>query len=211
MSKGIKELVLATGNPGKVAELQAMLAPYGYRVRPQVEYSVAEVAETGLTFVENALLKARHAAEITGLPALADDSGLCVDYLQGAPGLYSSRYAGEQASDADNVGKLLAALAGVPEAERGAHFHCSIVFLRTANDPDPVISSARWRGVIAETTAGQQGFGYDPVFYVPEQACTAAQLSKASKNSISHRGQALSLLAQQLTGLPDFGTDSPLK
>lgn len=194
----MNKLVLATGNAGKVAEFAALLSPFAYDVIPQTQLQVADVPETGLTFVENALIKARHAALVTGLPAIADDSGLAVDYLQGAPGIYSARYAGEPSNDQANIELLLTSLAGVPKAERRAQFHCVLVFLRHANDPTPLIAHGQWHGLIAESAQGNGGFGYDPVFYLPELQCTAAQLSKSDKAAISHRGQALRLLMQQL-------------
>ncbi|MCC5852551.1 MAG: RdgB/HAM1 family non-canonical purine NTP pyrophosphatase [Alkalimonas sp.] len=194
----MNELVLATGNPGKVAELAAMLAPFSCLVRPQSEFQLADADETGLSFVENAIIKARHAALHTGLPAIADDSGLAVDALQGAPGIYSARYAGEGASDADNVQKLLAALHQLAPEQRQAQFHCVLVFMRHAEDPTPLISHGRWQGLIHQQPQGDGGFGYDPVFFVPEQGCTAAELSKQQKQQLSHRGQALRLLISQL-------------
>ncbi|MBD1388724.1 RdgB/HAM1 family non-canonical purine NTP pyrophosphatase [Neiella sp. HB171785] len=193
--------VLATGNPGKVSELAAMLAPLSIDLVAQSEYQVSEVAETGTTFVENAIIKARHAAALTGLPAVADDSGLEVDALHGAPGVYSSRYAGEHASDHDNVVKLLAELDGVATEQRTARFRCVLVFMRHANDPTPLICQGSWRGKIALSADGDGGFGYDPVFIAEGLDVSAAQLSKADKNAISHRGQALKQLVAQL---PDF-------
>jgi XTP/dITP diphosphohydrolase len=195
---GPRTLVLASGNAGKVRELGAMLEPLGWTVRPQSDWRLAEAVEDGLSFIENALIKARHAARATDLPALGDDSGLVVDALQGAPGIYSSRYAGASAGDAANNRKLLAALAGVPEAERAAHFYCTMAFLRHAEDPAPLLATGRWDGRIVETAAGEGGFGYDPVFWVPGTGCTAAQLLPGRKNRLSHRGQALAALARQL-------------
>ncbi|WP_417659543.1 XTP/dITP diphosphatase [Pseudidiomarina sp.] len=192
------ELVLATGNKGKVSELEGLLAPLGWHVRPQSEWSFEEVEETGLTFVENAILKARHAAAHTGLPALADDSGLAVDALNGAPGIYSARYAGTGCSDADNIEKLLAAMAGVPDAQRQASFHCVLAYLRGPNDPTPIICHGRWDGYILKAPQGNQGFGYDPVFWVPSAHCSAAQLSREQKQELSHRGQALKQLVEML-------------
>ncbi|MEN3157006.1 RdgB/HAM1 family non-canonical purine NTP pyrophosphatase [Alkalimonas sp. NCh-2] len=194
----MKQLVLATGNPGKVTELAAMLAPFACTVTPQSEFKLADADETGLSFVENAIIKARHAALHTGLPAIADDSGLAVDALRGAPGIYSARFAGEGASDTDNVHKLLQALNDVPKQQRLAQFHCVLVFMRHAEDPTPLISHGRWQGVIHQQPQGQGGFGYDPVFYLPELNCTAAELSKAQKQQLSHRGQALRQLLSQL-------------
>jgi len=194
----MKEVVLATGNAGKVAELQDLLEDLGLTVIPQSRYAIEAVEETGLTFVENALLKARHAAQATGLPAIADDSGLEVDALDGAPGIYSSRYAGIDASDADNNAKLLAALAGLPETQRRARFHCVLVYLRHPTDPTPLIAQGRWEGLILEQPRGTGGFGYDPLFYLPELGLSSAELEPAEKRRRSHRGQALRELRRQL-------------
>lgn len=195
----MKQIVLATGNPGKVTELEDLLAPLGYEVLPQSAFHVEDAEETGLTFVENAIIKARHACAVTSRPALADDSGLAVDALQGAPGIYSARYAnevtGDLSMDQKNINKLLHALKDTPAPERGAAFHCVLVYMRHAGDPTPLIAHGMWRGQIAMHAEGEGGFGYDPVFYVPELGCTAAQLDKAQKRAVSHRGQAL----QQLT------------
>ncbi|MGO2372212.1 XTP/dITP diphosphatase [Pseudoalteromonas sp. KG3] len=191
-----KTLVLATGNQGKVNELAQMLSPLAINVVPQSDFNVPEVPETGTTFVENAIIKARHAAKITGLPAIADDSGLEVDGLNGAPGVYSARYAGEHASDQDNIDKLLVELADNPN--RSARFWCVLVLMRHADDPTPLICSASWEGQITQSQDGQGGFGYDPVFYVPDLNCTSAQLTKQQKNAVSHRGTALK---QLLSGL----------
>jgi XTP/dITP diphosphohydrolase len=185
------ELVVATGNKGKLNEISQLLAPLNITVRGQQDFAIAEIEETGLTFVENAILKARNTCAHTGKPALADDSGIEVDALDGVPGIYSARYAGVGASDAANVDKLLKALHGVPEQERAARFQCVMVYLRHANDPTPIICQGTWEGRIAFEPAGANGFGYDPVFWVPQHQCTAAQLSPAVKNSLSHRGQAL--------------------
>lgn len=192
------ELVLATGNPGKVRELSALLADLGWTVRPQRDWQLADADETGRSFVENAILKARHAAQHTGLPALADDSGLEVDALQGAPGVYSARYAGAGASDAANRDKLLAALEGV--AQRRARFWCVLALLRHADDPTPLICQASWEGRIATAPRGEGGFGYDPLFLVGEGHVTAAELPAAEKNRLSHRAQALQQLRQRLAG-----------
>ncbi|GAB3295175.1 RdgB/HAM1 family non-canonical purine NTP pyrophosphatase [Pseudidiomarina andamanensis] len=192
------ELVLATGNKGKVAELEGLLQPLGWQVKPQSEWNFAEVEETGLTFIENAILKARHAAELTGLPALADDSGLAVNALDGAPGIYSARYAGLGCTDQENIDKLLAALQDIPDAERQASFHCVLVYMRHANDPTPIVCHGRWDGMIATAQHGDHGFGYDPVFWLPELNCTAAQLSASQKQQLSHRGKALRQLVEQL-------------
>lgn len=196
-----QKIVLATGNKGKVAELNQMLAPFNFEVLPQTELGVTDADETGLTFIENAIIKARHAALVTGLPAIADDSGLAVDALQGAPGIYSARYAGEGATDSDNISKLLDALRAVPEHLRGAQFHCVLVYLRHAEDPTPLVCHGVWSGVITTTPAGNGGFGYDPVFFVPSEGCTSAELSRERKAQLSHRGRALAqliaLLSQQ--------------
>lgn len=187
----MQTVVLASGNRGKLAEIRALLAPFGIDVRAQSEFGVPEAEETGLTFVENALIKARNAARHCGLPAIGDDSGLEVDALQGAPGIYSSRYAGAAATDRDNCRKLLADLRAVAADDRGARFRCVLVLLKSAADPAPVISEGTWEGRILPVPRGTGGFGYDPVFYVPSHDCAAAELSAADKNRLSHRGQAL--------------------
>ena len=192
-----RRVVLATGNPGKVREFAELLAPHAIEIVPQSDFGVPDVAETGLTFVENALIKARNAAAHTGLPAIADDSGLEVDHLNGAPGIYSARYAGDGGSAANNA-KLIEALAGVPEAQRGARFQCLLVYLRHAEDPTPVICQGTWEGRILERPQGGQGFGYDPLFYVPGEDCSAAELPAERKNALSHRGQALACLLRAL-------------
>lgn len=194
----MQRLVLATNNPGKAREFNTLLADCGYEVVPQSAFQVESVEETGLTFVENAILKARHAARCTGLPAIADDSGIEVDALHGAPGIYSARYAGLEASDADNVQRLLAALAAVPDAARTARFQCLLVYLRHADDPTPLICQGTWEGRIAQAARGEHGFGYDPVFYVPDLNRTAAELAPAEKNRLSHRAQALAQLLRAL-------------
>ncbi len=191
-------LVLASGNPGKVAEFQRLFSDWHCQVIPQSKFATPEVDESGDSFVANALLKAHAAAHHCGLPAIADDSGLEVDALGGAPGIYSARYAGSAASDADNNQKLLSELQGVPKEQRTARFQCALVFLRHWQDPNPVICQAHWEGLILEQPVGSGGFGYDPLFYVPDMGCAAAQLSKDSKNRISHRGQALRLLMAAL-------------
>ena len=195
------KLVLASSNAGKLRELRALLEGDGFAVHPQAGFGVADVEETGLTFVENALLKARHAARATGLPALADDSGLCVDALGGAPGLYSARYAGTHGDAGANIAKLLDVLRDVPDAQRGAHFHAVIVLLRHAEDPQPVIAEGSWHGRILHAPRGADGFGYDPVFLDPEHARSAAELDPALKNRISHRGRAMAALKQRLAQL----------
>lgn len=191
-------LVLASGNPGKLSEFNSLLAPLGYDVRPQAEYGVPEVEETGLTFVENALLKAREACRLSGLPALADDSGLDVDALQGAPGIYSARYAGEPKSDRANNRKLLEALHQVPEGQRTARYWCVLVWLRHAEDPVPRIVQTSWEGEILAHPRGEGGFGYDPLFWLPAQGLSAAEISAEEKNRLSHRGRALQALVEQL-------------
>lgn len=197
-----RRVVLASGNAGKLAELRALLADTGLEVVAQSELGVGDTDEPAATFVENALLKARHAARLTGLPALADDSGLCVDALGGAPGLHSARYAGVHGDHAGNIAKLLAALRNQPEAARGAHFHCTLVVLRHADDPAPLLAEGRWRGRILTAPRGAGGFGYDPVFLDPDSGLSAAELPPAQKNRISHRGRALASLRAQLAADP---------
>ena len=192
------KLVVASSNAGKLAEFRDLLGAAGYAFVTQGELGVEDAEETGLTFVENALLKARHAARATGLPALADDSGLCVDALGGAPGLYSARYAGVHGDAQANIAKLLAAMKDVPAAQRTAHFHAVIVLLRHADDPQPIIAEGRWSGLILETPRGDGGFGYDPVFLDPENNLSAAEFEPAIKNRLSHRGRALAALRQKL-------------
>jgi XTP/dITP diphosphohydrolase len=192
------ELVLASRNAKKLAEMQALLAPRGYRLRLVSEFTDEAAEETAPSFVENALLKARHAAQVSGLPALADDSGLEVAALGGAPGVYSARYAGEPSDDAANNAKLLAALAGLPETSRGARFVSVLAFLRHPHDPVPVIAEGYWCGRILEAPRGSRGFGYDPLFYVPERQCSAAELDPAEKNRLSHRARAAEALLARL-------------
>jgi len=192
-------LVLASGNAGKLAELRALLDDR-FELHAQSEFGVADIDETGLTFIENALLKARHAACVTGLPALADDSGLCVDALGGAPGLYSARYAGAHGDAAANIAKLLRELDGLPESRRGAHFHAVVVLLRHADDPQPLVAEGSWHGRILEAPRGDGGFGYDPVFLDPESGRSAAELEPALKHRLSHRGRALAKLREALQG-----------
>ncbi|MDD5410576.1 MAG: RdgB/HAM1 family non-canonical purine NTP pyrophosphatase [Methylobacter sp.] len=188
----LQKIVLASSNPGKIREIQAILVDHP--IVPQSAFNVVDVEETGATFVENAILKARNAALHCKLPAIADDSGLVVDALNGAPGVISARYAGVGASDQDNLDKLLQELEGVPEKLRTARFICVMVFMEHANDPCPVIAQGAWEGRILDHAVGENGFGYDPVFWVPEQNCASAQLSAEVKNSLSHRGQALKKL-----------------
>ncbi|NVK55683.1 MAG: XTP/dITP diphosphatase [Alteromonadaceae bacterium] len=191
------KIVLATGNAGKVKEFASLFAPLNIEVVPQSDFNVSGVPETGTTFVENAIIKARHAARETGLPAIADDSGLVVNALKGAPGIYSARYAGENATDSDNIDRLLNAL-GEDEQERRAHFQCVLVMMRHGDDPIPYISEGQWYGSITRQRHGEGGFGYDPIFYVDAFKCTAAELEKRQKNSVSHRGQAMQSLLKQL-------------
>jgi XTP/dITP diphosphohydrolase len=192
------KFVVASSNAGKLAEFRDLLGEAGYEFVTQGELGVADAEETGLTFVENALLKARHAARVTGLPALADDSGLCVDALDGAPGLYSARYAGAHGDAQANIAKLLDAMKDVPRAQRTAHFIAVIVLLRHAEDPQPVIAEGRWSGLILDAPRGDRGFGYDPVFLDPENNLSAAEFDPAIKNRLSHRGRALAALRQKL-------------
>jgi XTP/dITP diphosphohydrolase len=198
--------VLASSNAGKLKEMREILAPSGIELVAQTELGIADAEETASTFVENALLKARHAARLCGLPALGDDSGVCVDALGGAPGLYSARYAGEHGNAAANIAKLLAALRDTPDERRTAHFHCTIVLLAHADDPAPLIAEGRWYGRILHAPRGEQGFGYDPVFFDPALNLGAAELDAQIKNRVSHRGQALALLRDLLlTPLPQAG------
>ena len=197
------QLVLASGNAGKLAELRGLLAGAGHTLRAQSEFGIADADETGLTFVENALLKARHASAATGLPALADDSGLCVDALGGAPGLYSARYGGVHGDSARNIERLLGELRDVPDAARTARFHCVLALLRSADDPRPLVAEGSWEGLVLREPRGTRGFGYDPVFLDPENALSAAELDPAIKNAISHRGRALAALKLRL---PELGT-----
>jgi len=195
------KLVIASGNRGKLAEFADLLGDSGIDCVAQGELGVGDVDETGLSFVENALLKARHAARATGLPALADDSGLCVDALGGAPGLYSARYAGSHGDAVANIDKLLDALRDVPDERRGAHFHAAIVLLRHADDPQPLIAEGSWHGRILHARRGDGGFGYDPVFLDPQRGRSAAELDPSLKNRISHRGLALAALREKLASL----------
>ncbi|MBW7982967.1 XTP/dITP diphosphatase [Enterobacillus tribolii] len=195
----MQKVVLATGNAGKVRELASLLADFGLDVVAQTDLGVDSAEETGLTFIENAILKARHAAQATGLPAIADDSGLAVDVLGGAPGIYSARYAGEDASDQANLEKLLETLKDVPAGQRQAQFHCVLVYMRHAADPTPIVCHGSWAGEIAFAPTGDGGFGYDPIFTIPELGRSAAELTREQKTALSHRGQALKLLLEALS------------
>lgn len=195
------KIVLATSNQGKVKEFYDLLRNTDLQVIPQSELGVSSAEETGFSFIENAILKARHVAEFTGLPAIADDSGLVVNALDGAPGIYSARYAGAQASSDDNIEKLLHSMKEIPDSARKAYFYCVIVYLQHARDPVPIICTGQWQGIIARDREGTHGFGYDPVFYVPEYNCTAAGLPGEIKNSISHRARAMKKLRQHWPGL----------
>lgn len=195
------KVVLASGNAGKLREINAIIAGLGMRAVPQSDFDVPDADETGLSFVENAIIKARHAARLTGLPAIADDSGLEVDALNGAPGIYSARFAGAGATDRDNLQKLLRELDGVPESQRSARFQCVMVFMAHELDPTPVICQGSWEGRILSAPAGDNGFGYDPVFYVPGEGCSSAQLAPETKNRLSHRAQALARLLDALKGV----------
>ncbi|MGD2128834.1 MAG: RdgB/HAM1 family non-canonical purine NTP pyrophosphatase [Lysobacterales bacterium] len=197
-AQAVHALVLASGNRGKLRELTAMLEPLGWSVRAQSEWVREEAVEDGLTFIENALIKARHASRLSQLPALGDDSGLVVDALHGAPGIFSSRFAGEPGNDEANNRKLLAELDGVPPSGRGAHFYCAMALTRSPDDPAPLVATGKWRGRILEAPAGDGGFGYDPLFWVPSQGCSSAQLPAELKNRLSHRGQALAAMIEQV-------------
>jgi XTP/dITP diphosphohydrolase len=192
------KLVLASSNAGKLEELRELLADTGIELIAQSDLGVDDAEETGETFVENAIIKARHAARLTGLPALADDSGICVDALDGAPGLYSARYAGEHGNASRNIDKLLDALREVPDGQRGAHFYCVLVLLHHAHDPQPLIVEGQWQGRILHARQGQGGHGYDPVFLDPRHGQSAAEMPLPLKNGLSHRGQALAALKQRL-------------
>ena len=195
-----EQIVLASNNAGKVREINQLLASQEIAVVPQREFGISEAEETGLTFVENAILKARHAARESGLPAIADDSGLEVDALDGAPGIYSARFAGPGCSDTDNNRKLLEALDNVPIPERTGRFQCVLVYMRHADDPTPIICQGTWEGRILAAPQGDNGFGYDPLFLVPEKECSSAELPAEEKNSMSHRGKALQKLLIALSG-----------
>ena len=197
----LNKIVLASNNAGKAREITEILKTYGISVVPQSDFGVPEIPETGLTFIENALLKARNACHHTGLPAIADDSGIEIDALQGRPGIYSARYSGEGASDEANLQKALTELKDIPEAQRGARFQCLMVLLEHENDPTPLICQGAWEGRILTEPQGENGFGYDPIFYVPEHQCSSAQLTADQKNALSHRGKALKILAEKIKAL----------
>lgn len=197
-----KDWVLASNNAGKLKEFSELLAPLNIQIKPQKEYGVEDAIEDGLSFVENAIIKARHASLITGKPALADDSGLEIDALNGAPGIYSARYSamnGGEKSDHANLLRALEELKGVPTQKRTARFQCVLAFMRHANDPTPLIIQRSWEGTILTAPRGENGFGYDPIFWVEEHQCSSAELSKEQKNALSHRGQAVKAFAQQIS------------
>ncbi len=195
----MRKIVFASNNEGKIIEAQQAMQELDYELIPQNKFSIPEAEETGLTFIENAILKARHASTLLQMPALADDSGIVVDALRGAPGIYSARFSGEHASSNENNKKLLQELAHVTKPVlRRAHFYCAMVFLQHAKDPMPLIGVGRWEGQIAFSARGEQGHGYDPIFYLPDLQCTAAQLSLLEKNKLSHRGKALRALLEKL-------------
>jgi XTP/dITP diphosphohydrolase len=193
-----QKIILASNNPGKIREIQSLLSGLEIEILPQGLFTQEEAEETGLTFLENALIKARHAASLSGMPAIADDSGLEVDVLKGAPGVYSARYAGATASDDDNNAKLLRQMANVEDDRRTARFRCVMVYVSHARDDNPLIAEASWEGIILRETRGKNGFGYDPLFFVPEQGCASAELPPEVKNQLSHRGQALRMLVNIL-------------
>ncbi len=197
-----QRIVLASNNAGKLREFNQLLGSAGFEILPQRDFDIPEAEETGLTFVENAILKARNAAAHSGLPAIADDSGLEVDALNGRPGIYSARFAGESASDQDNLRKLLDELGDLPDERRGARFQCLLVYLRHAEDPTPILCQGTWEGRILHQPQGENGFGYDPVFFVPGENASAAEIDAETKNRLSHRGQALRQLLQRLGARP---------
>lgn len=194
----MKSIILASSNQGKLSEFNRLLAPLNWQVKPQAELDIPDAIEDGLSFVENAIIKARHACKLSGLSALADDSGIEVDALQGAPGIYSARYAGEPSNSQANNAKLLEALQGIPDAQRTARFRCCIVYMQHAEDPSPLIAEGHWEGYILHAASGANGFGYDPLFYVPDHDCSSAELGRDIKNRISHRAKALHVLLEQL-------------
>ncbi len=195
----LTEIVFASSNKGKIKEVSEIFAKLGIKIRPQLDFNVPDIEETGLTFVENAILKARNCCENTGLPALADDSGLEVDALNGAPGIYSARYAGTNNDSQANIDLLLENLQDTPKHKRTARFQCFMVLMRHAKDPVPILAQGSWEGLILLSQQGTQGFGYDPIFYVPSEKCTAAELSADTKNKLSHRGKAFALLQRQIS------------
>lgn len=197
----MQKIVLASHNSGKLNEFKQLCHALPFTILPQSEFTSDSIEETGCTYIENALIKARHAAKIANLPTIADDSGVAVDYLDGKPGIYSARFAGDNASSQECIDKLLALLQGVPFEKRTATFHCTLVYLRSASDPDPIICQGRWHGFILEKMSGSNGFGYDPIFYVPKYQCAAAELTNDLKSSICHRGIAMAKLAKRLTQL----------
>jgi len=190
-------IILASGNKKKLKELSEILSEFGMNLAPQSDYDIPDAIEDGLTFVENAIIKARQACQLTGLPAIADDSGIEVDYLKGQPGIYSARFAGENASDQDNLNLLLEKLKGVEPSLKTARYQCIIVYMRHAEDPTPIICQASWEGLILDTEIGEGGFGYDPIFYCPQSKKTAAEMTAEEKSAISHRGKALKELAKK--------------
>jgi len=194
-----QKIILASGNAGKLREFQQLLSGCGFEIVPQSEFNIANAEETGTTFVENAIIKARHACEQTGLPAIADDSGIEVDALNGRPGVYSARYAGENATDEKNNQKLLTELKNVPTEKRTARYHAVLAYMRHAADPTPILCHGTWEGIILTEARGQSGFGYDPLFFVPSHNCASAELDKAEKNRISHRGKAMQELLQKIS------------
>lgn len=195
-----EKIVLASNNAGKVREINQLLASEQITVVPQKDFNIPDAIEDGLSFVENAIKKARHASSLSGMPAIADDSGIEVDALNGAPGIYSARFAGPGASDTENLNKLLERLKEVPEEKRVARFQCLMIFMRHSEDPTPIICQGTWEGRILFEPQGENGFGYDPIFYVPTHNCSSAQLDAETKNSLSHRGQALKKMLRSLSG-----------
>lgn len=201
MNDKLKTLVIASNNQGKLKEFDSLFEDYSISVKAQSNWQVEDADETGLSFVENAIIKARHASRISGLPAVADDSGIEVFALNGQPGIYSARYAGMGASDSDNVAKLLAAMEGVDEMQRGARFYCALALVRHADDPTPVIAEGGWYGEITQQPSGANGFGYDPIFYLADKQLTAADLTREEKSKISHRAIATQMLVARLRNL----------
>jgi XTP/dITP diphosphohydrolase len=201
---GVEKIVIASNNRGKLKEIEALFSGKGISIVPQSDFSISDADETGLSFVENAIIKARHASEQSKLPAIADDSGIEVDILDGEPGIYSARFAGEGASDEDNLNLLLEKLKQSGEAKPIARFQCAMVYLRHASDPTPLIAQRSWQGHIVFEPRGSNGFGYDPIFYIPDQGCTSAELTPQLKNKISHRAQAMQLLLKKLFNTAEF-------